>query len=318
MDYQVNRFVRLKRALKRRFRWRLSGLTVLLVLSPPALGQGGTGRETTPPPIKKKPGPKILPSRKTSPTTGSKTQTDKSNSAPVVKSPSGIELVWIAPGTFMMGADNGEADEKPVHAVFLNSNEEDRFNARLYDKEVQTTGEEWRRAVNLLNAGMISRPEYDQAEARYNQAKAKRASIWAVNGFYLGRYEVTQAQWLAVMGSNPSKFPFCGANCPVDNVSWDDAQKFISKLNERNDGFTDMHGNVEEWCEDWYHETYEGAPANGAPWIYGGGTQRFRVLRGGCFFYDVNTLRSAKRYYYNQDQAMSYFGFRVVAEVRGQ
>jgi formylglycine-generating enzyme required for sulfatase activity len=267
----------------------------------------------------------------------------------------------------MMGADNGEADEKPMHAVFLSATEGDRFDAGLYDKEVQTTGAEWKRAIDLWNAKVISRPEYDQAEARYNQAKTKRASIWAVNGFYLGRYEVTQAQWLAVMGSNPSKFPFCGANCPVDNVSWDDAQKFIGKLNELNDGFRyrlpteaeweyacragttgdyagklssmpwseknsgerthpvghlapngfglyDMHGNVEEWCEDWYHETYEGAPTNGAPWVYGGGTQSFRILRGGCFFYDVNTLKSAKRYYYNQDRAMSYFGFRVVAE----
>ena len=39
--------------------------------------------------------------------------------------------------------------------------------------------------------------------------------------FYLGKYEVTQAQWTAVMGDNPSHFPSCGRNCPVERVSWD-------------------------------------------------------------------------------------------------
>ena len=50
-------------------------------------------------------------------------------------------------------------------------------------------------------------------------------------GFYLGKYEVTQGQWEAVMGSNPSRFRGCG-DCPVEQVSWYDAQAFIRKLNE--------------------------------------------------------------------------------------
>lgn len=49
--------------------------------------------------------------------------------------------------------------------------------------------------------------------------------------FYLGKYEVTQAQWEAVMGTNPSRFK--GQNHPVENVSWDDVQVFISKLNAK-------------------------------------------------------------------------------------
>ena len=42
--------------------------------------------------------------------------------------------------------------------------------------------------------------------------------------FYLGKYEVTQGQWEAVMGDNPSYFSDCGRTCPVEQVSWEDAQ----------------------------------------------------------------------------------------------
>ena len=51
--------------------------------------------------------------------------------------------------------------------------------------------------------------------------------------FYLGKYEVTQAQWHAVMGSNPSDYSGCGRTCPVETVSWADAQAFIAALNRR-------------------------------------------------------------------------------------
>ncbi|MCP4647051.1 MAG: formylglycine-generating enzyme family protein, partial [bacterium] len=51
--------------------------------------------------------------------------------------------------------------------------------------------------------------------------------------FYLQSTEVTQGQWKVVMGSNPSHFQNCGDDCPVEGVSWDDAQEFIKKLNRR-------------------------------------------------------------------------------------
>ncbi len=57
------------------------------------------------------------------------------------------------------------------------------------------------------------------------------------DGFWMGKYELTQGQWQAMMGVNPSKFKDCGANCPVEQVSWDDIQVFLKKLNAENDGF---------------------------------------------------------------------------------
>ena len=53
-------------------------------------------------------------------------------------------------------------------------------------------------------------------------------------GFWMGKYDVTQAQWEAEMGSNPSSFK--GADYPVEEVSWDDCQQFISRLNATGHG----------------------------------------------------------------------------------
>ena len=57
----------------------------------------------------------------------------------------------------------------------------------------------------------------------------KPAHRVTVSDFYIGKYEVTQAQWKAVMGNNPSRFK--GDNLPVEQISWNDVQEFISKLN---------------------------------------------------------------------------------------
>ena len=54
-----------------------------------------------------------------------------------------------------------------------------------------------------------------------------------IKRFALGKYEVTQGQWQAVMGSNPSAFKSCGDTCPVEQVSWDDIQQYIQKLNAK-------------------------------------------------------------------------------------
>lgn len=66
--------------------------------------------------------------------------------------------------------------------------------------------------------------------------------------FYLGQYEITQKQWKAVMADNPSQNKQCGDDCPVDSISWDDVQKFIQKLNAKNqDNFTYRLPTEAEW-----------------------------------------------------------------------
>lgn len=56
--------------------------------------------------------------------------------------------------------------------------------------------------------------------------------VW-VEGFLLARTEITQGQWRAVMGSNPSHFDQCGDDCPVESVSWDDAQEYAKRLSQK-------------------------------------------------------------------------------------
>lgn len=64
----------------------------------------------------------------------------------------------------------------------------------------------------------------------------KPAHEACVSDFAIGKYEVTQSQWRKVMGNNPSHFSSCGDNCPVENISWNDVQIYIKKLNQQTSG----------------------------------------------------------------------------------
>ena len=180
--------------------------------------------------------------------------------------------------------------------------------------------------------------------------------------FAMGRFEVTQRQWEAVMGSNPSHFRACGPDCPVENVSWNDAQEFVRRLSQRTGqsyrlpseaeweyaarggattayfwgdtfdprrannnafltvrvgsyganafGLHDLHGNVFEWVQDVWHDSYVGAPSDGSAWMSGGDPSR-RVLRGGSWSIAPQALRSANRDWDSPVNRSSLTGFRI-------
>ncbi|MGZ8846536.1 MAG: SUMF1/EgtB/PvdO family nonheme iron enzyme [Pyrinomonadaceae bacterium] len=65
--------------------------------------------------------------------------------------------------------------------------------------------------------------------------------------FYMGKYEVNQAQWQTLMCKKPSQFKDCGDNCPVENVSWGDVQDFIKRLNNLGGEFTYRLPTEAEW-----------------------------------------------------------------------
>jgi formylglycine-generating enzyme required for sulfatase activity len=77
-------------------------------------------------------------------------------------------------------------------------------------------------------------------------------------------------------------------------------------------GLYDMHGNVWEWCMDHWHENYKGAPIDGSAWINPEATENdFRLLRGGSWYGNPQSCRSACRDWLNADLRGSNCGFRV-------
>jgi formylglycine-generating enzyme required for sulfatase activity len=129
-----------------------------------------------------------------------------STSVTTVRNKMGMELVSVPAGSFMMGSS-----EEDAQRAFEQAQRENK-DARL----------EW-----------------------FAPEKPKH-QVTIRSGFYMGKYEVTQAQWQAVMGNNPSNFKNCD-QCPVEHVAWDDAQEFIKKLNSMNDGYTYRLPSEAEW-----------------------------------------------------------------------
>jgi formylglycine-generating enzyme required for sulfatase activity len=86
----------------------------------------------------------------------------------------------------------------------------------------------------LIPAGtfMMGSPDSD-AEAWLNERPTHRVTI--SQPFYLGKYPVTKSQWTAAVENNPDRFKDT-SDCPIENVSWNDVQKFLSNLSWREDG----------------------------------------------------------------------------------
>ena len=97
-------------------------------------------------------------------------------------------------------------------------------------------GESWVNALGMefvwIPAGnFLMGSTLDQLQSSHYEREVRISE-----GFWIGKYEVTQGEWEAVMGTNPSEFSNRGPRYPVENVSWYDTQAFIRRLNERESG----------------------------------------------------------------------------------
>ena len=99
-------------------------------------------------------------------------------------------------------------------------------------------GESWTNSLGMeftwIPAGRFLMGSPEDEEGR--DADELQHEVRISEGFWMGRYEVTQGEWEAVTGANPSFFKDCGPSCPVDRVSWFDMDEFIKRLNGRESG----------------------------------------------------------------------------------
>ena len=106
------------------------------------------------------------------------------------------------------------------------------------ERSARLAGSSWQSPLGMefvwVPAGRFVMGSPESEEGRYDDERQHEVRI--SRGYWMGRYEVTQGEWKAVMGESPSFFSECGARCPVDSVSWEDVQEFISKLNKKESG----------------------------------------------------------------------------------
>jgi formylglycine-generating enzyme required for sulfatase activity len=110
----------------------------------------------------------------------------------------------------------------------IENEEEQRISVRLKQKEPQP-GDTWTEPVTGMEFVWVPGGCYQMGSYDGDNDERPVHEV-CVDGFWMGKYEVTQVQWERVMGNNPSRFKK-GNNYPVERVSWHDAKEFIRKLN---------------------------------------------------------------------------------------
>ena len=214
--------------------------------------------------------------------------------------PADVELSWmsIPGGTFMMGSDAGEPDERPVHQVTVPEFEMNRTEVTVeqYQACVYTGVCSEPDTGGSCNWGVAGRGDHPVNCVDWQQAVD-------FCGFAGGRLP-SEAEWeYAARGGGQDvtypwgdESPSCayavmndgGSGCGEDRT-WAVCSKTAGNTAQ---GLCDMAGNVWEWVQDWHHSDYNGAPADGSAWEDPSGS--YRVRRGGSFYYD-GALRASNR-----------------------
>ena len=228
------------------------------------------------------------------------------------------EMVVIPAGRFWMGCVSGrdcDDSEQPVHEVRVESFELGKYEVTFeeYDRFTAATGRErandrgWGRGrrpvinVSWTDAVAYTRWLSEQTGERYRLPTAAEWEYAARAG------AVTKYSWGNEIGSNL-------ANCNGCGSQWDKEQTApVGSFGPNRWGLHDLHGNVWEWVQDCWNESYQGAPTNGSAWESGDCSQR--VLRGGSWDFNPRYLRSAYRVGYTAASRYLNSGFRVARTI---
>jgi len=230
------------------------------------------------------------------------------------------DMVLIPAGTFRMGSEDGDNDEKPVHEVYVDAFYMDKTEVPVVQYE------------RFLNATNRQKPEQWNEQLQYPNRPVVYVSWDDANAYakWAGKRLPTEAEWeyaarggfTGVGGKPKYKYPWgddasaSKANFDVDNsrtYSWENAKRYLKDVGSyaaNGYGLHDMAGNVWEWCADWRASDYYQKSPRQNP--QGPSTGSNRVLRGGSWLSEARYCRSALRY----DSAPAYrnsdVGFRPV------
>ena len=240
----------------------------------------------------------------------------------------GIEMVFVEGGTFNMGSNDGDSDEKPIHQVTVSdfyigkyevtvAEFEAFINATGYKTDAEKNGYSWiydgggqqKNGVTWkddVNGNKRNRSDYSHPVIYVSWNDADSYCRWA------GGRLPTEAEWeYAARGGNISRgYKYSGSN-DIGEVAWynnnSGNKTHPAGSKDANElGIYDMSGNVWEWCWDWYG-SYSG---NAQTDPRGPSSGSHRVYRGGSWFRFASRCRRAYRYSFNPDGSDFSLGFR--------
>lgn len=222
-----------------------------------------------------------------------------------------FDLVYVEGDSFMMGDDNSvRENEKPAHKVEVNS---------FYIGKHQVIQDVWQSVMGndpfRFSGG---RRPIERVSWRETQDFLQLLNRHTRQSFRLP----TEAEWeyAARGGKYREDYLYAGSD-KLKQVGWYEENSNgqtheVGKLLANELGLYDMSGNVWEWCEDDYHDNYEGAPNDGSAWVDSPARSSGRVLRGGLYFDDAESSRSTFRSKYTADDRNGIVGFRLVLPVQ--
>ena len=222
------------------------------------------------------------------------------------------EMVAVPAGEFMMGSPEGEGDsnERPQHQVTIPK----PFAVGKYE----VTFDEWDACVGQGGCRGHKPKDYGRGRGRrpvinvsWNDAQAYVE--WLIERTEEKGYRLlSEAEWEYAARAGTQKPYFFGVNITPDQANYDgNVGKTVAVGGYQANAFGiyDMHGNVWEWVEDRWHDSYQGAPDVASAWIDGTGVSR--VLRGGSWVNPPESLRSANRVGDDAVNRNYYGGFRI-------
>ena len=229
----------------------------------------------------------------------------------------GMKLLRIPAGTFTMGSPASEEqryDGETQHQVTLSKPFSMGRTEVTQGQWKKVMGTEPWKGEDYVREG----DDYPAVYVSWDDAVAFCKKLSAMEG---RTYRLpTEAEWeYACRGGTKAAFSFGGDEADVGKYAWFDGnaweinEKYAHRVKQKRPnpfGLHDMHGNVWEWCSDWY-DAYPSTPLRDPQ---GPDSGSFRVLRGGSWLLGPNDCRCARRYYNAPESRHSGSGFRLVLE----